>query len=104
MIKKSDLPIPLTNLCYIDNYENNSCLFYKNIPMIVVNYQFWTEDIDVKADYINYGEGEKGYTILIDIPIYDEKKKLVHTDHVYYGLFETLAKIEEWLKKPYFLY
>ena len=104
MIKRGNLPINLTKLCYIDDYEGNYCLFYKNVPMIVVNYQFWTEDIGVKADYLDYGEGEKGFSILIDVPTYDENKKLVHVDHVYYGLFDNLKEFQEWLKTPIFLY
>lgn len=104
MIKRSDLPLDLTNKCYIDNFEGNFCLFYKNVPMIIVNYQFWTEDIDVKGDYIDYGDDEKGFSLLIDVPSYDEDKKLAHLDHVYYGLFETLYDFEEWLTNPVFLY
>jgi hypothetical protein len=103
MVKKNDLPIDLTEKCYIDNFDGNFCLFYKNIPMIIVNYQFWTEDLIVKGDYIDYNEDEKGYTILINIPSY-EKGKLIHVDHVYYGLFENLNEFDEWLEDPYYLY
>jgi hypothetical protein len=103
MIKKNELPIELTHLCYIDYYDDNYCLFYKDVPMIIVNYQFWTEDIVVKGDYINYDKEEKGYTILIDIPSY-EKGKLVNIDHVYYGLFDSLKDFDDWLREPYYLY
>ena len=103
MIRKSELPLDLTNLCYIDLFESNYCLFYKSIPMIIVSYQFWTEDISVKADYIDYNEEEKGYTLLINVPSY-EGGKLSQVDHVYYGLFKTLAEFDEWLESPYYLY
>ena len=99
MIKKSELPLDMTAHCYIDIFENNYCLFYKTIPMIIVNYQFWTEDISVKADYIDYSEDEKGYTMLINVPSYDNGK-LVQVDHVYYGLFKTIGEFGEWLENP----
>ena len=104
MIKKKDLPIDLIDYCYIDVYDLNYCLFYKGVPLILVNYQFWTEDISVKGDYINYDEDEKGYTILIDIPSYDDKGRLEKMDHVYYGLFDSLYEFEKWLEDPYFIY
>ena len=103
-MRKKDLPIDLIKYCYIDKYENEYCLFYKGLPLIVVNYQFWTEDIKVKADYIDYGENERGYTILIDIPVYDKDNKLVKIEHIYYGLFENLSDFKNWLDAPYFLY
>jgi hypothetical protein len=102
-MKKTDLPVDITPKCYIDSYDGNHCLFYDQIPMIVVNYEFWTEDIKVRGDYIDYGSDEKGYTILIDVPSY-ENGKLVHIDHIYYGLFKTMDEFENWLKEPYFLY
>jgi hypothetical protein len=103
MIKKAELPFDIKSFCYIDSYEGNYCLFFKQIPMIVVNYQFWTEDIQVRCDYIDYGENEKGYTILIDVPSY-ENGKLLNVDHVYYGLFKSLKEFNEWFEEPYFLY
>jgi len=104
MLKKNDLPIDLIDNCYIDLYEGSYCLFYKGIPLILVNYQFWTEDITVLGDYIDYGDNEKGYTILIDIPSYDDKGNLLKLDHVYYGLFGNLIEFENWLNEPYFIY
>ncbi|HOJ64009.1 MAG TPA: hypothetical protein PLE45_06270 [Spirochaetota bacterium] len=104
MIRDKDLPIDLIKYCYIDKYDNEYCLFYKGLPLIIVNYQFWTEDIQVKADYIDNGEDEKGYSILIDMPIYDKNNNLVKIEHIYYGLFQNLADFEKWLKNPYFLY
>jgi hypothetical protein len=103
MVRKNDLPLDLTSQCYIDFFDGNYCLFYKNIPMIIVNYQFWTEDISVKADFIDYSEDEKGYTLLINVPSYEDGK-LSHVDHVYYGLFKTLNEFNEWLENPYYLY
>ncbi len=98
------IPRDLIKYCYIDRYENDYCLFYKGLPLIIVNYQFWTEDIRVKADYIDYGENEKGYTILIDMPVYDQNNELIKIEHIYYGLFENLKDFENWLEDPYFLY
>ncbi|OHD11374.1 MAG: hypothetical protein A2086_08955 [Spirochaetes bacterium GWD1_27_9] len=103
MLRKKDLPVELTHSCYIDFYDGNYCLFYKSIPMIIVNYQFWTEDIKVRGDYIDYDPDENGYTILIDIPTYEDGK-LTHIDHIYYGLFDTLKEFDEWLTNPYYLY
>jgi len=102
-MKKKDLPLDITSKCYIDDYEGNFCLFYNKVPLIVVNYEFWTEDIKIKVDYINYGDNEKGYSVLIDVPYYNEGK-LINIDHVYYGLFKSLSEIDIWLKDPYFLY
>jgi hypothetical protein len=103
MLRKSDMPLDITSKCYVDYYDGNYCLFYQKIPMIVLNYQFITEDVNVRGDYIDYGEDEKGYTILIDVPSYQDGK-LIHLDHVYYGLFRNLVEFEKWLKEPTFLY
>ena len=103
MVRKKDLPIDITKQCYIDYFDGNYCLFYKEVPMIIVNYQFWTEDILVRGDYIDYNTDERGYSILIDIPSYNNGK-LTHIDHVYYGLFETVREFEDWLDSPYYLY
>lgn len=103
-IKKIELPLNLTNLCYIGKYDGEYSLFYKKIPMILVNYPFWTEDIKIQGDYIDYSDGEKGYSILIDLPIYCENKRLIRVEHIYYGLFDELKSFEEWLENPCFLY
>ena len=101
---KPKLPITITNHCYIGMYDNNYCLFYKDVPLIMVKYPFWTEHINVMCDYINYNESERGYTVLIDVPSYDEHYKLINLEHVYYGLFNSLQDLMKWLDKPYFIY
>lgn len=104
MLSKKDLPYDITNKCYIDLFQSNYCLFYQKVPLIVVKYTFWTEDIHVYCDYIDYNEDERGYTLLIDVPSYDENMKRDVVDHVYYGLFYTIKELESWLKNPYLLY
>ena len=37
---KPKLPITITNHCYIGMYDNNYCLFYKDVPLIMVKYPF----------------------------------------------------------------
>ena len=103
MLKKNDLPLNLTEKCHIGIFESAYCLFYKVIPLLHVNYQFWTEDIVVIGDYINYSEDEKGYSLLIDVPTYQDGK-LIKVDHVYYGLFDRIADFDNWLTDPWFLY
>jgi len=103
-IKNRQLPIDITDQCYIDTYENVRCLYYKNVPLILVNYPFWTEDIVVRAGYIDYNKTEKGYSLLIDVPQYDNKGKLIKVDNIYYGLFSTKKEFEDWLNNPTFFY
>ncbi len=103
-IKKKELPRDITEMCYIDIYESMRCLYYKNVPLIVMNYPFWTEDIVVRAGYIDYNKTEKGYSLLIDVPQYDNKGRLTKIEHIYYGLFSTIKEFEDWLDNPTFFY
>lgn len=104
MLSKKDLPYDITNKCYIDVFQSDYCLFYQKVPLIIMKYTFWTEDIHVKCAYIDYSESERGYTLLIDLPNYDANLKFDGVDHVYYGLFCTIKELESWLKEPYSLY